>query len=100
MSSETFQKRIEDFVCGKCGAEVRGNGYTNHCSRCLWSRHVDIHPGDRLASCGALMEPVSAFLEQGEWQLVHRCTLCGHEKKNRLSGEDDQSALIQLFGEK
>ncbi|HLL91284.1 MAG TPA: RNHCP domain-containing protein, partial [Tepidisphaeraceae bacterium] len=54
-----FTRQVEDFTCGHCGRSVRGNGYTNHCPGCLWSRHVDVNPGDRAAACGGLMEPVA-----------------------------------------
>ena len=50
-----FIKVKEDFVCEHCGAEVKGDGYTNHCPKCLWSKHVDVHPGDRAAECGGMM---------------------------------------------
>ncbi|MFZ1735891.1 MAG: RNHCP domain-containing protein [Candidatus Moraniibacteriota bacterium] len=101
MSSKFFQKRVEDFSCGHCAAAVSGDGYTNHCPHCLWSRHVDIHPGDRLSRCGELMEPVSAFLEHGEWQVQHHCLSCGYEKKNRLAADDDMSVLAKIVhGEK
>lgn len=42
-----FTKTVEDFICAHCGTHVRGNGYTNHCPECLWSKHVDNNPGDR-----------------------------------------------------
>jgi hypothetical protein len=44
-----FQRCKEDFRCGHCGHLERGDGYTNHCTACLWSAHVDIQPGDRAA---------------------------------------------------
>ena len=69
-----FQKRKEDFVCEHCGAEVKGNGYTNHCPKCLWSKHVDIFPGDRLEDCGGLMEPVAVEAKKaGKYTIVHKC---------------------------
>ncbi|MEK7158524.1 MAG: RNHCP domain-containing protein, partial [Patescibacteria group bacterium] len=45
--SRTFQRRVEDFTCESCGAQVTGDGYTNHCPQCLVSKHVDVYPGDR-----------------------------------------------------
>ncbi|MFA5023297.1 MAG: RNHCP domain-containing protein, partial [Candidatus Paceibacterota bacterium] len=33
--SQNFKRQIEDFVCEHCGEKVVGNGYTNHCPRCL-----------------------------------------------------------------
>lgn len=100
MDSRRFQKRVENFICGNCSVSVRGNGYTNHCPRCLWSRHVDVFPGDRAAVCGGLMKPVSASLERGEWKICHRCVSCGYEKKNRLSPEDDIEVLAGIVSPK
>lgn len=53
------------FVCENCGCKVRPltkGGYRNHCPHCLYSKHVDINPGDRASECGGLMEPVGVFL--------------------------------------
>ncbi len=94
--SETFKKTIENFTCGHCGAFVKGNGYTNHCPRCLWSKHVDIHPGDRAAQCSGLMEPVGIEVRGHEYILLHKCTICGYEKKNISSPEDDFDDIIKL----
>ena len=73
LSTKKFQRRKEDFVCEHCGASVKGNGYTNHCPCCLWSKHVDINPGDRAESCGGLMEPVSVVSRQGHYLLTQKC---------------------------
>jgi hypothetical protein len=91
-----FQRRQEDFQCENCGTTVVGNGYTNHCTKCLWSKHVDVSPGDRLATCGGLMEPISLKQESVGYILIHRCVKCGHEKKNRGAEEDDFEALLEL----
>jgi hypothetical protein len=91
-----FQRKIEDFECGYCGRKVVGNGYTNHCPKCLYSKHVDVHPGDRAAECGGLMVPVFLEPDKNERKLTHRCVMCGHEKKNRVSEEDDFEALLGL----
>ncbi|HVU75258.1 MAG TPA: RNHCP domain-containing protein [Candidatus Paceibacterota bacterium] len=92
----TFIKVQEDFTCGHCGASVRGTGYTNHCPRCLWSRHVDIDPGDRAAQCGGMMEPVILEGSTPEYVILHRCVVCGHEKRNRIQHEDSSEAIIEL----
>ena len=57
MTARSFQRRIENFVCEHCGEKVIGDGYTNHCPKCLWSKHVDVNPGDRMAHCGGMMKP-------------------------------------------
>ena len=68
-----------------------GDGYTNHCPACLWSVHVDVHPGDRAADCRAPMRPVQLLYERDAFVLVHECTRCGHSKRNRTSPDDDLS---------
>lgn len=94
--SKTFQKRAEDFQCEQCGALVTGNGYTNHCPYCLYGKHVDIFPGDRLETCGGLMEPVLYEKARGQEKLTHRCLRCGKMKKNKVQAEDSFEALVGL----
>ncbi|KKW20129.1 MAG: hypothetical protein UY63_C0001G0034 [Parcubacteria group bacterium GW2011_GWA2_51_10] len=94
-----FQRRIEDFVCAHCGVKVVGDGYTNHCPQCLWSKHVDINPGDRAATCGGLMEPIRVDGGSGEYRLVHLCHDCGIERRNKMEKGDDINALITLAAE-
>lgn len=98
MGGAKFTRLVEDFTCGHCGTEVSGDGYTNHCPRCLWSRHVDINPGDRAAQCGGLMPPVAAGVKQDEWFVVHRCEICGFVRRNRTSSKDDPTAVRLLLG--
>lgn len=94
--SETFKKKKEDFTCENCGLFVRGNGYTNHCPACLFSKHVDIYPGDRGALCLGLMKPVSFVKKGDEYIITHSCIMCGTEKKNTLSPDDNFEALLRV----
>lgn len=91
-----FTKVKEDFICDQCGALVHGNGYTNHCPHCLTSKHVDIYPGDREASCHGLMPAVSMELKNGEYILTQKCEKCGHIRKNKASEKDSAKALRAL----
>ena len=93
-----FVKRVEDFVCGHCGARVQGSGYTNHCPKCLWSKHVDKEPGDRLDSCGGMMEPTSLEGTTPKYRIVHTCSKCGAVRRVRTDGRDDAGALVELSG--
>lgn len=96
MIAKKFTRTIEDFVCEHCGALVEGDGYTNHCPRCLWSKHVDINPGDRASTCIGMMEPVGLEGASPHYRILHRCTRCGHEKRNDASAHDDVEALLEL----
>lgn len=91
-----FQRTVEDFTCEHCGYAVQGDGYTNHCPHCLWSKHVDQHPGDRAAECGGLMAPVGLESVPGRYRILHRCQDCGYEKWNRAHAQDDFDALLAL----
>lgn len=94
-----FKKVKENFTCAKCGRIIEGTGYTNHCPHCLWSKHVDIEPGDRQADCGGLMKPVDIETMKGEHILTHECLECGHRKRNKTSWHDDFDALINVARE-
>jgi hypothetical protein len=79
----------------ECGHSVEGDGYTNHCPRCLWSRHVDLWPGDRAANCRAPMRPVQLLYEAGRFALVHECVGCGERRRCRTSKDDDLSTFLR-----
>ena len=91
-----FQRKKENFICENCGKEVIGNGYTNHCPNCLYSKHVDINPGDRAETCGGLMEPVDLELKDGKYVVVHKCMKCGFIRKNKITAEDNFEAVLTL----
>jgi rubrerythrin len=95
--TKKFQRRIENFVCEKCGAKVRGNGYTDHCPTCLWGKHVDVNPGDRAASCKGMMEPVQAEVKGEKHLLYYKCSECGHQFRVKSAPEDNLDAIIKLI---
>lgn len=95
--SKKFQRKIEDFECDSCGEAVKGNGYTNHCPRCLYSKHVDINPGDRENDCGGLMKPVRAYLKGQEWILQQKCENCGEVMNIKVREEDNVEALKKVI---
>ena len=94
MASRKFQRRIEDFRCEHCGTFVKGDGYTNHCPKCLWSKHVDIHPGDRANTCGGLMRPIRTEGTVAAYSIVHDCVRCGATARNTFGKNDNVEALL------
>jgi hypothetical protein len=92
------------FTCDHCGSEVvplTNGSYRNHCPLCLYSKHVDLKPGDRQNDCGGLMRPIGFRHKGGKGiQLIHQCLLCGVERVNRVSRDtvqpDDIDALVAL----
>lgn len=91
-----FKRNKEDFTCEHCAAGVRGDGYTNHCPQCLWSKHVDVEPGDRAAVCGGMMQPL--LLEGGTpyYTILHECEACGFQRRNKVQKQDDSRAVVAL----
>ena len=96
MEQKKFQKKMEDFICEKCGFVNVGDGYTNHCHKCLQSKHVDVNPGDRAESCDGLMEPIGLENKNGAFLVIHKCTRCGCYRKNKAQVGDDFDKLISL----
>ncbi len=96
---KSFTRKIEDFDCAHCGAVVHGNGYTNHCPNCLWSRHVDNNPGDRAATCHGMMPPISAQPESDHFIITHKCEKCGKIKRQRTTDADNMDAIIALMSD-
>ncbi len=99
MQTPKFQRRIEDFECEHCGAQVSGSGYTNHCPECLWSKHVDIYPGDRAEPCQGLMKPIAVERRRDEYRIQFRCQRCGLERWNKAAPEDDFEILLEIARE-
>ena len=93
--SKKFKKVVEDFICEHCGASVTGNGFTNHCPECLYSKHVDVFPGDREAACGGMMKLVKVEKEKNVYVLTHKCIKCGYEKRNKMDDQDDFDVVLQ-----
>lgn len=96
MLSKKFQRKKEKFVCESCEQLVNGNGYTNHCPQCLWSRHVDINPGDRREKCGGMMRPIGVDLKNGKYVVLHKCVKCGCEKRNKIIDDDNFNTVIKV----
>jgi hypothetical protein len=98
--SQTLKRQIS-FRCHHCRLDVptdaAGTAHRNHCPNCLWSRHVDVEPGDRASDCLASMEPIAITVRKdGEWVLIHRCNGCGTLSSNRTAGDDNALLLVRL----
>ncbi len=91
-----FTRVIENFKCERCGTEVKGNGYTDHCPNCLTSKHVDVMPGDRSSPCKGLMDPISVDYKGGEFRINYECESCKEHKSVKSAPDDNQDLLIEL----
>ena len=92
LQAKRFTKIDEAFLCGNCGVQVPPSidgSCRNHCNECLFSRHLDINPGDRLADCEGLMEPVDVEKKHGKYRILHKCMKCGFKRWNQVSSDDE-----------
>ena len=99
METSKFTKIDEEFVCEHCGKQVPKLGYTsrNHCPYCLYSKHVDVYPGDRKEECHGLLEPIGVELNSKKgYVIVFRCQKCGKIRKNKSATDDNMNKIIQL----
>ena len=94
--SLTFKKTKEDFICEICGTAAQGTGFTNHCPKCLWSKHVDVNPGDRAEKCGGMMKPIRVAGDQKKYFLIHKCEICGAERRNRGELDDNFDEVLAV----
>jgi hypothetical protein len=88
------------FQCLKCGHKnlpLEGS-CRNHCTACLYSRHVDaVFPGDRASNCQGLMEPISVTKSGKKgWILLHKCQKCGETKCNKMADDDNMVLAADL----
>ncbi|OEF98999.1 hypothetical protein BHF71_09935 [Vulcanibacillus modesticaldus] len=81
----------ESFICENCGklvAPLSNGSYRNHCPFCFYSKHLDNYPGDRMNNCHGLMSPHDFIQKNGVLKVIHKCTICGEKKVNKLALDD------------
>ena len=88
----------ENFICENCGMEVTKLGYTarDHCPNCLYSKHLDINPGDRENTCHGLMEPIGIEKYKNSYKIIYNCTKCHKKHKNIMANDDNFDLIIKL----
>ncbi|MBR6530409.1 MAG: RNHCP domain-containing protein [Clostridia bacterium] len=99
MQTKRFTKLDEGFTCEHCGREVAPLGYTSrdHCPHCLYSKHVDVLPGDRANTCGGLLRPTQTLPDpKRAFVILYRCEKCGQVHRNVCARDDDEDLLIRM----
>lgn len=93
-----FNMIDEDFICDYCGNDVLKLGYTarDHCPGCLYSKHVDINPGDRANECCGLLEPIGIEKYKNTYKIIYKCQKCGIIHKNIVANDDNFDVIINL----
>ena len=93
-----FTMKDDNFECENCKTKVLKLNYTarDHCPYCLYSKHVDINPGDRLNNCQGLMKPIDIEKFKDTYKIIYKCEKCGQLHKNIMAVDDDFDKIINL----
>jgi hypothetical protein len=92
----------EEFQCEHCKKQVSKLNYTarDHCPFCLYSKHVDINPGDRANPCKGLLEPIDIEKFKDTYKIVYQCRKCKETHKNIIALDDDMDKIIEISSKK
>ena len=95
---KNFKKNDQGFICENCGKSVEVLGYTSrdHCPYCLYSKHVDINPGDRLNTCKGLLIPIDVEKFKDTYKIIYKCEKCNEIHKNIMAIDDDVQKIIEI----
>ena len=90
--------RDERFICENCNKQVEKLNYTarDHCPFCLYSKHLDIMPGDRKNTCKGMLKPLEIEKYKNTYKIIYMCEKCGKKHKNIIANDDDFNKIIEL----
>lgn len=93
-----FNELDEKFICEHCNKNVDKLIYSSrdHCPYCLYSKHVDINPGDRLNMCKGLLKPIGIEKHKDTYKILYKCEKCGQTHKNIMARDDDMNKIIEI----
>ena len=97
-----FNMIDEEFICEHCGKEVKKLEYSarDHCPYCLYSKHVDINPGDRANNCKGLLKPIDIEKFKDTYKIIYKCEKCHMQHKNIIATDDDMNMIIEISSNK
>lgn len=93
-----FKMIDEEFVCENCKKRIKPLSYTarDHCNYCLYSKHVDINPGDRSNDCKGLLKPIGIEKFKDTYKIIYKCEKCNQLHKNIMAKDDNYDLIIDL----
>ncbi len=99
METKHFKMVDESFLCENCLAEVKPLKKTarDHCNKCLYSKHVDVFPGDRKNGCRGLLKPIAIEKFKDTYKIIYRCEKCHEIHKNIIAEDDNFDGILKLM---
>lgn len=97
-----FNMIDEPFICEKCKKKVKTLKYSarDHCPYCLYSKHVDINPGDRLNKCKGLLKPIDIEKFKNTYKIIYKCEKCNEIHKNIIANDDSYDEILKISSNK
>ena len=97
-----FNMLDEQFVCENCGKSVEKLKYSarDHCPYCLYSKHVDILPGDRKNKCHGLLKPIDIEKHKNTYKIIYKCSKCRQIHKNIIANDDNFDEILKIMQNK
>lgn len=88
----------EAFICENCNRQVEKLNKTarDHCPYCLYSKHLDINPGDRANECKGMLEPIGIEKFKNTYKIIYKCKKCNQLHKNIVANDDNMDLIIEL----
>lgn len=89
----------EEFICENCGNQVEALFKTarDHCNKCLYSKHIDIFPGDRACECKGLLKPIAIEKFKNTYKIIYKCEKCAMIHKNIMAVDDDFDEVLKIM---
>ena len=93
-----FNMIDEEFECENCHKKVSKLNYSarDHCNYCLFSKHLDVMPGDRLNNCHGLLKPIGIEKYKNTYKIIYKCQKCQQLHKNIMATDDNFEKIIEL----
>ena len=93
-----FKVLDEEFVCENCKMKVPKLHYSSrdHCPFCLYSKHLDIFPGDRSNTCQGMLIPIDIEKYKNTYKIIYKCKNCNKIHKNIIANDDNFEQIIAL----
>lgn len=97
-----FNMIDNEFICENCHKKVSKLNYSarDHCNHCLYSKHVDINPGDRMNDCLGLLVPTDVEKFKDTYKIIYKCEKCHKLHKNIMAKDDNFDEIINLMTKK
>lgn len=97
-----FNEIDEEFICYNCNKLIEKLNYSSrdHCNYCLYSKHVDINPGDRASFCCGNLIPIEIEKYRDTYKIVYRCDSCREIRKNIVAKDDSFEKILEIMSKK